>query len=98
MELKFIEVEFDLTKIQLGWAVSSLTLSATLAMMVSGPLSDRYGRKILLMVAAMLYTISAVGSAMSRSFNPHCAQIISFRGKGRSSGASSQTTEQVAHW
>jgi len=66
--IKFIEVEFDLTKIQLGWAVSSLTLSATLAMMVSGPLSDRYGRKILLMVAAMLYTISAVGSAIAPSF------------------------------
>ncbi len=66
--IKFIEVEFDLTKIQLGWAVSSLTLSATLAMMVSGPLSDRYGRKILLMVAALLYTVSAIGSAIAPSF------------------------------
>jgi SP family arabinose:H+ symporter-like MFS transporter len=66
--IKFIEVEFDLTKIQLGWAVSSLTLSATLAMMVSGPLSDRFGRKKLLMAAAILYTISAVGSALASSF------------------------------
>jgi len=66
--IKFIEVEFDLTKIQLGWAVSSLTLSATLAMMVSGPLSDRYGRKVLLMVAALLYTVSAIGSALAPSF------------------------------
>ena len=66
--IKFIEVEFDLTKIQLGWAVSSLTLSATLAMMVSGPLSDKYGRKVLLMIAALLYTISAIGSALAPSF------------------------------
>ncbi len=42
---KFIEAEFGLSKLELGWAVSSLTLSATLAMMVAGPLSDRLGRK-----------------------------------------------------
>ena len=66
--IKFIEVEFDLSKIQLGWAVSSLTLSATFAMMVSGPLSDKYGRKVLLKSAALLYTISAIGSALAPSF------------------------------
>lgn len=66
--VKFIELEFDLTKIQLGWAVSSLTLSATLAMMVSGPLSDRFGRKLMLKIAAVLYTISAIGSALAPSF------------------------------
>ena len=34
--VKFIELQFDLSKIELGWAVSSLTLTSTLAMMVSG--------------------------------------------------------------
>ena len=43
--VSFIESEFELTKIELGWAVSSLTLTATLAMMLAGPLSDRWGRK-----------------------------------------------------
>ena len=33
--VKFIEPRFELTKIQLGWAVSSLTLTATLAMMLA---------------------------------------------------------------
>ena len=41
----FIENEFELTKIELGWSVSSLALTATLAMMVAGPLSDRIGRR-----------------------------------------------------
>ena len=41
----FIGPEFKLTKIQLGWSVASLTLTATLAMLVSGPLSDRIGRR-----------------------------------------------------
>ena len=65
---KFIEVEFSLTKIQLGWAVGSLTLSATLAMLLAGPLSDRIGRKKVLTIAAILYAISAIGSALAPSF------------------------------
>ncbi len=66
--VKFIEPEFDLTKIQLGWAVSCLTLTSTLAMALSGPLSDRYGRRRLLYYAAILYSISALTSAMATSF------------------------------
>lgn len=65
---KFIELEFGLSKLELGWAVSSLTLTASLAMMVSGPLSDRIGRKKVLSIAALLYTISAIGSAIAPSF------------------------------
>ncbi len=65
---KFIELEFELTKLELGWAVSSLTLTATLAMLVSGPLSDKLGRKRVLTIAAILYTISAIGSALAPSF------------------------------
>ena len=65
---KFIELEFSLTKIQIGWAVSSLTLTATLAMLVAGPLSDRIGRRHVLKYAAVLYAISAIGSALAPSF------------------------------
>ena len=65
---KFIEIEFDLSKLQLGWAVGSLTLSATLAMLASGPLSDAIGRKKVLTYAALLYFISAVGSAIAPTF------------------------------
>ena len=66
--IKFIEVEFSLSKIELGWAVSSLTLTATLAMMVSGPLSDKFGRRSMLRIAAVLYGISAVFSALAPGF------------------------------
>ena len=66
--VKFIEIEFELTKLQLGWAVSSLTLTATLAMMISGPLSDRYGRKKVLYLAAILFAISAIASAFAPTF------------------------------
>ncbi len=66
--IKFIEPEFDLTKIELGWAVSSLTLTATIAMMTAGPLSDRWGRKQVLSIAAILYAFSAILSAIAPTF------------------------------
>lgn len=59
---------FDLSAAQLGWAVSCLTLAAALAMAVSGPLADRFGRKPVLMLTALLFTVSAVGSAMAPSY------------------------------
>jgi MFS family permease len=66
--VKFIEPEFSLSKIELGWAVSSLTLTATLAMLLAGPLSDRWGRKTILSLAAVLYALSAILSAIAPSF------------------------------
>ncbi len=66
--VKFIEPQFNLSKLELGWSVSSLTLTATLAMMVSGPLSDKYGRKLMLQLAAILYALSAIASAVAPSF------------------------------
>jgi len=64
----FIETEFNLSKIQLGWSVASLTLTATLAMMVAGPLSDTLGRRPVLKIAAALFAVSAVASALAPSF------------------------------
>ena len=66
--VKFIEPEFNLTKLELGWAVASLTLTATLAMMLAGPISDRIGRRTVLKYAAILYAISAIASALAPSF------------------------------
>ena len=63
-----IEVEFALTKIQLGWSVSSLSLTATMGMLLSGPLSDRIGRRLVLKIAAVLFAISAAASAVAPDF------------------------------
>jgi SP family arabinose:H+ symporter-like MFS transporter len=66
--VKFIEPEFGLSKLELGWSVASLTLTSTLAMMLAGPLSDRIGRRAVLRWAAILYAISAILSALAPSF------------------------------
>jgi len=64
----FIGPEFELTKIQVGWAVASLTLTSTLAMMTAGPISDRFGRRPVLKVAAVLFSVSAIASAMAPDY------------------------------
>ncbi len=65
---KFVQIDFKLSDLELGFSVSSLTIVAALAMMVSGPLSDRFGRRVMLKACAIVFTISAVGSAMAPNF------------------------------
>ncbi len=66
--VRFIGPEFGLSQLQIGWAVGSLTLTATLAMLVSGRLSDIYGRRAVLQAAAVFYGVSAIGSALANDF------------------------------
>jgi sugar porter (SP) family MFS transporter len=64
----FIESDFGLSKLELGWAVASLTLTATLGMLFAGPLSDRLGRRPVLKLAAILFAISAIASAAAPDY------------------------------
>ncbi len=64
----FIGPAFDLSTIEVGWAVASLTLTSTIAMMLAGPLSDRLGRLPVLKMAAFLFAASAVASAVAPDY------------------------------
>lgn len=66
--IKFVRSEFLLNEIQVGWLVSSITLTAALGTFISGQLSDKYGRRRVLKFAAVLFAISALGSALAPSF------------------------------
>lgn len=61
--------EFNLNDIQTGWVVSSPSFSAMLAMLVSGRLSDFFGRKKILIVVAFLYALSALLSAYATGYD-----------------------------
>jgi SP family arabinose:H+ symporter-like MFS transporter len=65
---KFVQIDFNLTDLELGFSVSSLTIIAALAMMISGPLSDRFGRRVILKACAIIFAISAIGSALAPNF------------------------------
>ncbi len=64
----FIKEYFVLNEIQLGWSVSCLILGAMLGNSVAGPLADRYGRKNVLIVTSLLFTVSAISSALATQF------------------------------
>jgi len=66
--VRFVEAEFALGPLQLGWVVSSLSLTAALGMLASGPLSDRLGRRPVLQIAAVLFAVSAIASAMAPDY------------------------------
>lgn len=66
--VKFIEPLFELSKLQIGWAVSCLTLTSTLGMILAGPLSDRFGRRYILKWAASFYFVSAFLSAIAPEY------------------------------
>jgi SP family sugar porter-like MFS transporter len=63
----FYEKDFQLTSAWLeGWATSCATLGCLLGAVVAGGLSDRYGRKRLLILAGGLFVATGVGVALAR--------------------------------
>ena len=60
--------QFDLNDAQTGWVVSSPSFAAMIAMLVAGRLSDRIGRKKILLAVAFFYALSAITSAYAISY------------------------------
>jgi len=66
--LVFLQRQFSLTSFQTEIAASSLLLGCLIGAAGAGKLSDKLGRRKSLMSAALLFTLSAIGSACSNSF------------------------------
>jgi len=56
---------FDLSKFTLGFTVASAIIGTIAGSIIVGKPADRYGRKNVLYVLALLYLVSALGSAMA---------------------------------
>ena len=67
----FYEVFFNITDspAMQGWVMGSAILGCLLGVMVSGSMSDKYGRKPLMIVASILFTLAAVGTGFADSIN-----------------------------
>ena len=71
----FIKPYFGLDDIWLGWTVSSLLAGCIIGVISAGKPSDVFGRKKTLMSAAILFALSAIGSALAT----HLSVFIGFR-------------------
>ncbi len=64
----FITREFALSDIGLGWAFSSLLFGCVLGCFIAGRLTDRVGRKKLLLIVAALFAVTSIGTASATTF------------------------------
>jgi len=63
--LPFFTGHFDLNDVMTGWAVSSALLGCIVGAISAGVPGDRFGRRQVLKVAALLFLISAFGTGMA---------------------------------
>ncbi|MBN1927149.1 MAG: sugar porter family MFS transporter [Prolixibacteraceae bacterium] len=65
----FLEKHFSLSEAQLGWTVASLYVGCIIGSFSTGYLTDRFGRKIPLIIAAAIFVVSSVFMGWSPTQN-----------------------------
>ena len=64
-----VKTQFNLSTLMEGWYVSSALIGTILGVSMAGILSDKYGRKNILVMSGIFFALSALGCAISGSFN-----------------------------
>ena len=65
--IEFLTAHFGLSVAMKGWASGCVLLGCAAGVLIAGPVSDRFGRKRALGLAAGLFLVSAIGTALPRS-------------------------------
>ncbi|RKY11653.1 MAG: D-xylose transporter XylE [Planctomycetota bacterium] len=73
--LKFVQLKFDLSPAMKGFAASSALLACIFGAAFAGTLSDRLGRKKVLILSAVMFLVSAIGTALPQNL----IQFVIFR-------------------
>lgn len=71
----FLKTKFALSPAWEGWTASCALLGCVIGVSIAGPFGDWLGRKKLLILAGILFAVSAVGTALPRTL----AEFIAFR-------------------
>ncbi|HPR82402.1 MAG TPA: MFS transporter, partial [Pontiellaceae bacterium] len=73
----FYEKFFNLVSAsEIGWAKSCALVGCLLGAVASGVLSDRFGRKRLLVLSAVLFTVSSLGTGLANTYDTFVAWRI----------------------
>ncbi|WP_332456553.1 sugar porter family MFS transporter [Petrimonas sp.] len=70
-----VSTQFSLTSLQSGWYVGCALVGSIIGVLFAGTLSDRFGRKRTMILSAFLFTLSAVGCAISSNLD----QLVLYR-------------------
>jgi sugar porter (SP) family MFS transporter len=65
--IPFIQPYFGWTELQLGWGVSSILVGAIAGAFGTGSLTEKFGRKRLLISVALFFAVSCAGMALAQS-------------------------------
>ncbi len=60
---------FQLTPVETGWAISSALVGCLVGAFFSDYLSDTFGRKVTMLITAVLFILNSVGTALPISFS-----------------------------
>src|SRR6187551_645817 len=66
--IPFLQPYYQLTDAQLGWTGSSLYVGCIVGTLVTGYLTDRYGRKLPLTLAAGIFMVSSLLMGWSSTY------------------------------
>ena len=95
--IHFIKIEFNLNAYQEGFAVSNLMVACVIGALLAGPIADWTGRKKVLILCAVLFTVSAILSALPRSFTELViARFIGGMGVGMASVVSPMYIAEIS--
>ena len=93
----FLEQHFLLSATMKGWAASSALIGCVIGVAMAGEMNDRLGRRTTLLVAAVLFLISAIGTALPRRLTEFIVfRIIGGLGVGAASMTSPMYIAEIS--
>ncbi|SHM92569.1 MFS transporter, sugar porter (SP) family [Cyclobacterium lianum] len=92
-----VGAQFDLNALEQGWYVGCALVGSIIGVAVAGKLSDQIGRKKVMLLSALLFAVSALGCAITASFEALVVyRIIGGAGIGMVSIVSPMYISEVA--
>ena len=94
----FFQRYFDLTsEAQIGWANSCALIGCLFGSLAAGALSDKFGRKRLLVLSALLFAVTSIGNGLATNFTVFIAwRMLGGVAIGLASGLSPMYIAEIA--